>query len=187
MPDQPIQQAAAESAALADWEVSMIDVFVRAARLIGLPRSIGEIYGLLYVSDRPVYFDAVCARLGISRGSASEGLKTLRHIGAIKLHYQPGERKNLYVPELSMERLARGFFKDQVVPHFESSTEHLAHMPDLIAAEPDAARRQHASARLQTLHTWQSRAQKLFPLVLAVLSGAKHLADADSPGDGVVV
>ena len=101
---------------LAAWEIAMIDSFVRAAGLIGLPRSIGEIYGCLYCSPDPLTFDDIEHRLGISRGSVSGGLKTLRQLGAIKLHYIPGSRMDHYVPELSMERLVRGFIKDQFSP-----------------------------------------------------------------------
>jgi len=55
------------SPTLAPWEVAMIDSFVRAAALIGLPRSIGEIYGLLYCSPGPLTFDEIEARLGFGR------------------------------------------------------------------------------------------------------------------------
>ena len=46
----------------------MIDVFVRAASLIGLPRSIGEIYGLLFYAQA-LSFDELVERLQISKGS----------------------------------------------------------------------------------------------------------------------
>lgn len=163
---------------LAEWEVAMIDVFVRAAGLIGLPRSIGEIYGLLYCSAKPLNFDQITERLGISRGSVSQGLKTLRQIGAVKLHYQPGVRKDHYEPELSMERLVRGFLKDQFVPHLESSTQRLEDLGGLIDEEGDPALREHAGARLNTLRSWQKRIRKLLPLVLAVLGGARALDNA---------
>ena len=52
----------------------MIDVFVRAASLIGLPRSIGEIYGLLFCTPQALSFDELVERLQISKGSVSQGL-----------------------------------------------------------------------------------------------------------------
>ena len=68
----------------------MIDVFVRAAGLIGLPRSIGEIYGLLFCSPKALSFDELVERLQISKGSVSQGLKVLRQLGAVKLHWGRG-------------------------------------------------------------------------------------------------
>jgi HTH-type transcriptional regulator, glycine betaine synthesis regulator len=67
----PVQPAAA----LSPWETSTIQLFIRAASLIGLPRSVGEIYGFLFCAQSPQTFDDLSARLGISRGSVSQGLK----------------------------------------------------------------------------------------------------------------
>ena len=165
----------------------MIDSFVRAAALIGLPRSIGEIYGLLYCSPQPLSFDEIETRLGISKGSVSGGLKTLRQLGAVKLHYTAGSRKDHYRPELSMERLVHGFIADQFTPHLESSIERLDAIAVEIAAEPDAALRQHAEQRINTLRTWRRRAEKLLPLALAVLGGGRALfAQDDEPVQNIV-
>jgi DNA-binding transcriptional regulator GbsR (MarR family) len=172
-----------QSTSLQPWEISIIDSFVRAASLIGLPRSIGEIYGILYCSAAPMPFDQIVERLGISAGSASQGLKTLRQIGAVKLHYIPGVRKDHYVPELSMERLVRGFVKDQFTPHLESSQERLAAIEEQVATIDDTAQRKHAAARLNTLQAWQGRVRKLLPMALAVLGGVQSLSRKESPTD----
>ena len=55
----PVTQS--DTPILSAWETSMIDVFVRAAGLIGLPRSIGEIYGLLFCSPKALSFDELVA------------------------------------------------------------------------------------------------------------------------------
>jgi len=164
---------------ISPWESALIESFVRAAGLIGLPRSIGEIYGLLYCSTEPLSFDDIEERLSISRGSVSQGLKTLRQIGAVKVAYQPGSRKDYFAPELSVERLVRGFVKEQVQPHLASAEDRFDHAEQLIADEPDAELRRHATQRLNTLRTWQRRAQKLIPLALAVLNGTRGGSDRD--------
>jgi len=158
---------------ISSWESALIESFVRAAGLIGLPRSIGEIYGLLYCAREPLSFDEIEERLSISRGSVSQGLKTLRQIGAVKVAYRPGSRKDHFAPELSVERLVRGFVKEQVSPHLTSAEERFDHAEQLIADEADAELRAHAAQRLSTLRTWQRRAQKLIPLALAVLNGTR--------------
>ena len=157
----------------------MIDVFVRAASLIGLPRSIGEIYGLLYCSPRALTFDELVERLQISKGSVSQGVKLLRQLGAVKLQYVAGSRRDHYQPELSMKRLVRGFIKDQFEPHLNSGSERLQGLESLIQQEDNEALREHAMGRLGTLLTWQQRTRKLVPIVMAVLGGAK-LFDQES-------
>lgn len=172
---------------LPSWQVATIDTFVRATSLVGLPRSIGEIYGCLYCNPKPLSFDEIQDQLGISRGSVSGGLKTLRQLGAIKLYYVPGSRKDHYLPELSMERLVRGFIKDQFTPHLESSAERLDSIEVSLADEPDLALRQYATERLNTLRTWRRRAVKLLPLVLAVLGGSKQLFSSKEKSTSKIV
>ena len=164
----------------------MIDVFVRAAGLIGLPRSIGEIYGLLFCAKDPLTFDELVERLQISKGSVSQGLKVLRQLGAVKLHYVPGSRRDHYEPELSMKRLVRGFIKDQFEPHLSSGSQRLDAIDALIDSEADEAVQRHAMNRLNTLRTWQQRTRKLVPIAMAVLGGAKFL-EKDSDEDSIVV
>ena len=158
---------------LSAWETSTIDVFVRAASLIGLPRSIGEIYGLLFCTPKALSFDELVERLQISKGSVSQGLKVLRQLGAVKLHYVPGSRRDHYQPELSMKRLVRGFIKDQFEPHLLSGSQRLDNIEALIQEAGDEASHAHALSRLGTLRSWQQRTRKLMPIVMAVLGGAK--------------
>ena len=49
-----------------------VDFFVRMMSIMGLPRSVGEIYGLLYFSPSPLSMDQIRTKLEISVGSASQ-------------------------------------------------------------------------------------------------------------------
>ncbi|MGC6456716.1 MAG: GbsR/MarR family transcriptional regulator [Coraliomargaritaceae bacterium] len=163
----------------ASWELATIEVFVRAAGLIGFPRSIGEIYGVLYCAEQALTFDDLVERLGISRGSVSQGLKLLRQLGAVRTQYVMGSRKDHFVPELSMKRLAKGFVRDQFTPHLESGASRLDQIEVLIEEE-DVALRDHALSRIRTLRTWQARTAKLVPIVMAVLGGSRILDKEES-------
>ena len=70
----------AEESFQSGLEVEAIDFFVRMMSVMGLPRSVGEIYGLLYFSEIPLSMDDISRRLSISMGSTSQGLKTLRSL-----------------------------------------------------------------------------------------------------------
>jgi len=88
-----------------------------------------------------------------------------------------------YVPELSMERLVRGFLKDQFTPHLESSQQRLASIGQEIDDIENHAQRTHAATRLNTLNAWQTRVRKLLPVVLTVLSGVQALSKEEPPAD----
>ena len=65
-------------------------MFINFLRLIGLPKSVGEIYGLLFMAPRPMAMDEIMERLEISLGAASQGLKLLRSFGAVRVVYERG-------------------------------------------------------------------------------------------------
>lgn len=171
---------------LSPWESSTIEVFIRAASLIGLPRSVGEIYGCLFCAQSPQTFDALAARLGISRGSVSQGLKLLRQLGAVKVQYVAGSRKDHYQPELSMKRLVHGFVRDQFAPHLESGSGRLDAIAALIESEADPALRLHAAQRISTLRTWQGRMQKLMPIIMAALGGASFFSKPNEAQQDII-
>lgn len=170
----------ARADALTAWEVAMIEFFVRAANLIGLPKSIGEIYGLLFCAPNALTFDDLERRLQISRGSVSQGLKLLRQLGAVKINEVEGSRKDHYMPELSMKHLVSGFVRDQFAPHLDTGASRLDQIEVLIEEEPESEMRVHAIRRLNTLRSWKQRTQKLLPLILAVLGGSNFLESTES-------
>src|SRR2546421_11520943 len=83
-------------APLSPLETEIIDLFVQVSHLLGQPRSLAEIYGLLFISARPLAMDDLIERLQMSKGSASQGLKFLRSVGAVRPVYVPGERRVHY-------------------------------------------------------------------------------------------
>src|SRR5881392_2903241 len=82
-----------DPAGLNPLETEIIDFFVQLSRLLGQPRSLAEIYGLLFISARPLSMDDLIERLQLSKGSASQGLKFLHSLGAIHMVYVPGDRR----------------------------------------------------------------------------------------------
>ena len=54
-------------------ESEVVALFVRVADLLNLPRSVGELYGVLYISEEPLCLDDLRLKLRISKGSTSQG------------------------------------------------------------------------------------------------------------------
>ena len=109
-------------------ELESIDFFVRLMSLLGLPRSVGEIYGLLYFSPDPLIMDQIASKLEISIGSASQGLKTLRSLKAVKTSYVQGDRRDHYHAESEFRRLFSTFLNDEILPHLESAKDRIKRM-----------------------------------------------------------
>ncbi len=154
---------------LSDIETQVLDLFADGVRVLGLPRSVGEIYGLLFISRAPMSLDDLVARLGISKGSASQGLRFLRVLGAVSESDGGGTRRTYYEPEINLKRLVGGFIREQVRPHLESGEAKLGDLARAVRAVEDRAERKFCAKRLEKLENWFSRGKVLLPLFQRVL------------------
>ena len=149
-------------------QAEVISLFVQACRLFRQPPTLGEIYGLLFISPRPLALDHLIYQLGMSKASASMGLKSLRNSGAIKMVYMPGDRRVHYeaVPEL--RQLARHFLRDQIETHWNSGAYRLGQITNLVKEMP-AADRARVNARVITLTSWEKKSRKLLPIIFKII------------------
>src|SRR5271163_1760562 len=95
-------------------EMEVIRLFVQVSRVLGQPRSLAEIYGLLFVSHRPLDMDRLITQLQLSKGSASQGLKYLQDLGAVRAVYIAGERRTHYEAVAELRNLVGRFFSRQI-------------------------------------------------------------------------
>jgi len=152
--------------ALSPFQTEAVALCVRVASVISLPRSFGEIYGLLLSTKAPLSLDEIMARLQMSRGSAFEGLRSLRDLGAVKLVYIPGVRKDHFAAETSLRKLATSFLRDRVQPHLDNGLHHLDAIKDSI--ETDSPDREFELGRLTQIQSWHKFLKKVLPLVKAL-------------------
>ncbi len=154
--------------AMTPVEVEAVDLFVGLAQVVGLPKSIGQSYGLLYISTAPLSLDGIAERLDISKGSASQGLRFLRTTGAVRLCEADDSRCDHYEAETGLRALASGFLKEQIEPHLENGEDRLSRLKRLAASAP-AASRAHVVQRVKQLENWHQRAAGLLPLLIRFL------------------
>jgi DNA-binding transcriptional regulator GbsR (MarR family) len=147
-------------------EAEFVRFFVQVATTLNLPRSVGEIFGFLFAADEPRPFDEVVARLGISKGSASHGLKFLTGIGAISLVYVPRDRRTFYEAETSMRKLFSSALNESVRPHLESNARLVEGIEETITAAGDLGdKAEHYRNRTSSLRNWNDKALVLLPLL----------------------
>lgn len=107
----------------ARWE--LIEICVRVAGFLGAPRSVGEIFGFVFSASRPVTFEEITNGLKISAGSASRGLRALRRLRAVKITYVARDRRDFFVPELSLRRVVGEYLGERILLWLSSSNEQL--------------------------------------------------------------
>ena len=110
------------------FEVALVDFFVRGAELLGAPRSVAAIYGIIFASPEPLSFADIEARLDISKGSVSQGLRVLREIGAIKVVDGNGSRRDYFAPDLELRKLVVRFLDERLQRQLSDGSERLKHL-----------------------------------------------------------
>lgn len=164
------ESSAGNSKRLAPIEIEVIHLFVQLSRVLGQPRSLGEIYGLLFISADPLAMDALMERLNLSKGSASQGLKFLRNLGAIRPVYVPGDRRVHYEAVAELRNLAGRFLREKIEPHLSDGEERLTKMRDQMNGL-SGRHREHAEQRIKMLRSWSKNSKRVLPLVIRVLGG----------------
>lgn len=168
MPEIASSERAEE--AVSPLQGEMVDFMVRLFRLMGLPKTIGSIYGFVYASPHPVSMDDLTQALGISLGSASQGLRTLKVFRAIKPVYTQGERREHYEAETDFQLFVGAFLKgelEQYIENTEKRTERMAQQLGGLAADADKA---FFEERVERLIAMNDRARRILPLLNEVFA-----------------
>lgn len=114
--------------------------------------------------------DEIIARLGLSKGSASQGLRFLRSAQAVRTVYRVGDRRDFYEPELGLRNLAAGFLKEKIGPRLVEGSQKLAQLEQIIARESPNLRKVHEN-RVGRIRSWQKAGQRIIPFALKFLKG----------------
>lgn len=153
-------------------QAHFIELFVSAADALGVPRSIGEIYGVIFAAPRPLTFQEIVERLNLSKGSVSQGLKALRSLGAVRTAYVPGDRRDHFEPETELRMLVAGLLRDRIQPHLEQGRQRLERVRAEVAGGEGALSEEEARVlrtRLAKLESWRKKGALLLPLVGKIL------------------
>ena len=148
----------------------MAEIFADLAELFGNPSSIGAIYGLLFASPEPLSMEEIVESLGISTGTASQGLRRLVELEAIVSQKSEGERVTRFAAKLELRPFVGMFLEQQLQPRLNRSAERIAQIEQNLAALP-ASTRDMLKVRLGRASKWHRRAKTLIPLLRRFLRG----------------
>ena len=155
------------------FETECISFFVEIVQLFGIPKSVGQIYGLLYSSPEPLGFTAIVERLEISKGSVSQGLRLLRTLGAINNAEQKEgtNRGASYEAELSLRQLVAGVLFKRIAPLASAGVKRLRRLNVLADQVPD--NNKFYLDRFKQLENWSQQFSIVTPLLTGLLGPGK--------------
>ena len=89
--------------------VNIRNEFVRGtgeiSRFWGFSPVMGQIYGLMYLSEGPTTAETLMQELGASKGNVSINLRNLDRWGMVRKSRKPGDRKEYYEVETDFVRI----------------------------------------------------------------------------------
>lgn len=138
--------------ALAPAALGMIEHWVELGDAFGVPKSLAQIYGLIFTSKQPISAQDCVDALKISRSSAGQGLKALRDIGAIRSAFELGARREAFVIESDLGVVIQGIFRGRIIPAFDLFFAQVASIEDTVKPHDG-----FLVSRVQKLHRWRTK------------------------------
>ena len=133
----------------------------------GISRTVGQIYALLFVSERPLPADEIAEVLNFSRSNVSMGLKELQSWNLVRLQHLPGDRREHFSTLGDVWQIVRTLAEERRRREIDPT---LSVLRDLIMETPASAADRHAQGRLREMHElielllrWADDVQKLDP------------------------
>jgi DNA-binding transcriptional regulator GbsR (MarR family) len=99
----------------------MVEAMGHATQSFGVGRVLGQIFAYLYFNRDAQSLDSITEALGISKGSASMGVRQLESWGAVEKIWVKGDRKDYYQAKDAFGRIIKNALVDLAGKKMESS------------------------------------------------------------------
>jgi DNA-binding transcriptional regulator GbsR (MarR family) len=154
----------------------------------GVNRTVGQIYALLFLSDKPLNAEQITEALGISRSNTSMGLKELEAWRLVRKRHLPGDRRDYFQAPEDIWQILRVLAEERRKREIDPT---LSLLRDTLMAEPANDEERHAQERMRQMHDlielltgWADDVRKLdndsLAQLLALGAGVSRLLDMKS-------
>lgn len=141
----------------------------------GINRTVGQIYALLFISQRPLNADEIAEALEFSRSNVSMGLKELQAWRLARLKHLPGDRREYFDAPQDVWEIFRVLAEERRRREVEPT---LSMLRMALLEQPTSDAERHAQERMRQMHdlidrlmTWFDDVQKLAPETAMQLMG----------------
>ena len=152
----------------------------------GINRTVGQIYALLFLSERPLNADEITESLGISRSNVSMGIKELEGWRLVKKRHLPGDRREYLEAPDDIWQIVRTLAEERRKREIDPT---MSLLRDVLMENPRSDQERFAQDRMRQMHDmiellvgWADDVQKLgnpeLMRLLALGAGVSKLLDA---------
>lgn len=115
----------------------------------GINRTVGQIYALLYVSDKPLNADDIVQALGLSRSNVSMGLKELQSWRLVRSQHLPADRREYFSAPEDIWEIFRVLIEERRKREIDPT---LSMLRGAIMEEASTAEDEYAIGRMREMH-----------------------------------
>ncbi len=149
----------------------MIEAAGHATQSLGVGRVLGQIFAYLYFSPEPRTLDDLTRALGISKGSASMGVRQLEQWGALEKIWIKGDRKDYYRARDTFGRIIKNMVRDLAGKRIESSAALLSEADQALSVKVKGNGRlseedKFVKERIDRIRAFQAKVQGMWDGVL---------------------
>ena len=160
----------------------------------GINRTMGQIYALLFLSDRPLNAEEITDALGVSRSNVSMGMKELEAWRLVRKRHLPGDRRDHFEAPDDIWQIVRTLAEERRKREIDPT---LSMLRDVLMETPSSPEERHAQGRMGEMHEliellvgWSDDVRKLdndsLTQLLALGAGVSKLLDIKSKITGFV-
>lgn len=131
----------------------------------GINRTVGQIYALLYVSEKPLNADEIGEAIGCSRSNVSMGLKELQSWRLVKLQHFPSDRREYFSTPEDVWQIFKTLAEERKKREVEPT---LTMLRGVIMDSPASEAERHAQERMKEMY-------QLIELVTTWFSDIQHM------------
>jgi DNA-binding transcriptional regulator GbsR (MarR family) len=125
----------------------------------GINRTVGQIYALIFISDRPLNADEIAELLEFSRSNVSMGLKELQAWRLVRLRHQSGDRREYFEAPQDVWEIFRVLAEERRRREVEPT---LSMLRGALLETPTSEQERHAQQRMREMHDLIDRLMKWF-------------------------
>ena len=97
----------------------LMEAMGRITSFWGFSKIMGQLYGLLYLSPKPLSLDEMSESLAISKGNASVNIRALERWSMVKAVWVKGDRKDYYEAETDFWKIVKGVLREREKKEFD--------------------------------------------------------------------
>ena len=138
----------------------------------GLPKSMGAIFGVLYLSPVELSLDEIVEQTGFTKGAISTSVRTLARMGLIHRQSKLGDRKDYYVAEDDFYKVVRSILKGRENSEFDRALASVGQTLDILEASPpsesDTEEWEFAKSRVASMQSFFDGLDNLVKVIITL-------------------